>query len=234
MGSLQGITLLMLSIFETPGCNSIVRVLFTFGRTPYGPLALLPNLQGFHFFLSTLCWGTLLHWRRFWFCLMRFSFIKCSCLCVIVCQSATRGILRNMSLLNVWLLGLLPRVECIVALVACTAMDKASSMYSLVLAISWGGSLCNHVLETFLTIWCILLHTALDWWFLAVVHTSLMWQFCNKVCNSCPVTSAPGSWIQHWCWLPYGTVGWRVASRTLGQGFETLRCTIASGICGQG
>jgi hypothetical protein len=29
---------------------------------------------------------------------------------------------------------------------------------------------------------------------------------------------------------PYGTVGWRVASRTLGQGFKPLRCRIAPGI----
>jgi hypothetical protein len=35
-----------------------------------------------------------------------------------------------MSLLNVRLQWLLPRVECIAALMACIAMDKASSMYS--------------------------------------------------------------------------------------------------------
>jgi hypothetical protein len=53
-----------------------------------------------------------------------------------------------MSLLNVRLPGLLPRVECIAAFMACIAMDKASLIYSLALAISWG--------------------------FFAVVHTSLM------------------------------------------------------------
>jgi hypothetical protein len=42
-----------------------------------------------------------------------------------------------MSLLNVRLPGLLPRVECITALMACIAMDLISSMYFLVLAISW-------------------------------------------------------------------------------------------------
>ncbi len=67
---------------------------------------------------------------------MRFLFIKCSHLCVIVHQSAIKGMLRNMSLLNVRLPGLLSRVECIAALMACIAMDKASSMYSLALAIS--------------------------------------------------------------------------------------------------
>ncbi len=53
-----------------------------------------------------------------------------------------------MSLLNVSLPELLPRVKCIAAFMACIAMDKASSMYSLVLAVSLG--------------------------FFAVVHTSLM------------------------------------------------------------
>jgi hypothetical protein len=55
---------------------------------------------------------------------------------VIVCQSAIKRMLRNMSLLNVRLPGLLPRVEYIAALVACIAMDKALSMYSVALAIS--------------------------------------------------------------------------------------------------
>ena len=81
---------------------------------------------------------------------------------MIACQSAINGILSNMSLLNVRLPGLLPRIECIAALMACIAMDKASSTYSLVLAIFGGGSLCNNVLRTFPTVWCILLHTAFD------------------------------------------------------------------------
>ncbi len=65
-----------------------------------------------------------------------------------MCQSAIKRILRNMSLLNMRLPGLLPRVECIAAFMACIAMDKASLMYSLLLAINWD--------------------------FFAVVHTSLM------------------------------------------------------------
>ncbi len=79
-----------------------------------------------------------------------------------MCQSVKKGMLRNMSLLNVRLQGLLPRVECIAALMACIAMDKASSMNSLALAMSGGGSPCNNVLRTFPTIWCILLRTGLD------------------------------------------------------------------------
>ncbi len=58
----------------------------------------------------------------------------------MACQSAIKKIYRNISLLNVRLPGLLPRVECIPALIACIAMDKASSIYSLVLAMFWGGS----------------------------------------------------------------------------------------------
>jgi len=56
VGSLYSITLLMLSLSAMPGLNSIVEVPFTcVCRTLYGPLVLLPNLQGFHFFFSTLC-----------------------------------------------------------------------------------------------------------------------------------------------------------------------------------
>jgi hypothetical protein len=54
VGSFYGITLLMLSFSEMPGLNS--KVPFTcVCRTLYGPLVLLPNLQVFHLFLSTLC-----------------------------------------------------------------------------------------------------------------------------------------------------------------------------------
>ncbi len=72
-------------------------------------------------------------------------------MCLSLCQSAIKGILRNMSMLNVRFSGLLPRVEFIAAFMACIAMDKASLMYSLVLAKPWG--------------------------FFALVHTSLMWHF---------------------------------------------------------
>ncbi len=52
VGSLYGITLLMLSFSETPGLNS--KVPFTcVCRTLYGPLVLLPsNLQDFLSFLK--------------------------------------------------------------------------------------------------------------------------------------------------------------------------------------
>jgi hypothetical protein len=67
-----------------------------------------------------------------------------------------------MSLLNVRLPGLLPRVECIDALITCMVMDEASLMYSLALPMSQSGSPCNKILGMFLTVWCILSHTALD------------------------------------------------------------------------
>jgi hypothetical protein len=53
VGSLYGIILLMLSLSEMLGLNSIVRVPFIcVCRTLCGPLFFLPNLQGFHFFLK--------------------------------------------------------------------------------------------------------------------------------------------------------------------------------------
>jgi hypothetical protein len=59
-------------------------------------------------------------------------------MCLPLCQSAIKGILRNISLWTVRLPGLLPRVEFIAAFMACIQMDKALFMYSLALAISWG------------------------------------------------------------------------------------------------
>jgi hypothetical protein len=60
VGSLYGTTLLMLSLSEMLGLNSIVRVPFIcvcrpficVCRTLYGPLVLTPNLQGFNFILK--------------------------------------------------------------------------------------------------------------------------------------------------------------------------------------
>jgi hypothetical protein len=104
--------------------------------------------------------------------------------------------LRNMSLLKTRLPGLLPKVEYIPACMVCIAIDNALSTYCSVLAIFCGGLPCNHVLRTFPTVWCILSHTALDCGFFAVVHTSLIRQFCNSIWNSGPVNSVPGSSTQ--------------------------------------
>jgi hypothetical protein len=45
----------------------------------------------------------------------------------IACQSAIKGMLRNMSLLKTRLPGLLPSVKCYLALIACMAMDSATA-----------------------------------------------------------------------------------------------------------
>jgi hypothetical protein len=92
----------------------------------------------------------------------------------MVCQSAINGMLRNMSLLNTRLPGLLPKVDCTPARMVWIAIDNALSTYCAALAIFCGGLPCNSVLRTFPTVWCILSHTALDYGFFAVVHTSLM------------------------------------------------------------
>jgi hypothetical protein len=118
---------------------------------------------------------------------MRLSWIRCSCLCVMACQSAINGMLINMSLLNTRLPGLLPKVEGTPAHMACIAIDNALSTYCAALAIFCGGLPCKNVLRTFPTVWSILSHTALVCGIFAVVHTSLMWQFCNSIWNSCLV-----------------------------------------------
>jgi hypothetical protein len=51
---------------------------------------------------------------------------KCSLLCVMACQSVINGMLRNMSLLKTRFPGLLPKVECTPACMACIAIDNAS------------------------------------------------------------------------------------------------------------
>jgi hypothetical protein len=71
-----------------------------------------------------------------------------------------------MSLLKTRLPGLLPSVECIPAIIACMAMDGASSTNSFASAIFCGGSSCNNVLRTFSTVWCVNLQILLDWDFL--------------------------------------------------------------------
>ncbi len=84
---------------------------------------------------------------------------------MIACQLAIKGMLRNMSLLKTRLPGLLLSVECIPALIACMAVDSASSTNSFASAIFFGNSPCNNVHRTFPTVWCILLQIALDWGF---------------------------------------------------------------------
>ena len=119
--------------------------------------------------------------------------MRCSLFRVFACQSAINGMFRNMSLLKTKEPGLLPRVVWIPALIACVAMDSASSTNSFAVAMFCGGSLCNRVLRTLPTVWCILSHTAFACGFFALVHTSLMRQFSRSVWNSGPVNSVPGS-----------------------------------------
>ena len=107
--------------------------------------------------------------------------MRCSRFLVIACQSAIKGMFKNMSLLKTKLPGLLPSVVCTPALIACVAMESASSTNSFAVVILCGGSPCNNVLRTLPTVWCILSHTALDCGFFALVHTSLIWQFSNSV-----------------------------------------------------
>jgi len=81
---------------------------------------------------------------------------------------------KNMSLLKTKLPGLLPSVVCTPALIACDAMESASSTNSFAEVIFCGGLPCSSVLRTLPTVWCILSHTALDYGFFALVHTSLI------------------------------------------------------------
>ena len=116
----------------------------------------------------------------------------------MACQSAINDIFRNMSLLNTRLPGLIPKVECAPARMACIVMDNALSINSLALApvMCWGGWPCRSVLSTFPTVWCMHLHIALACGFSLVVGMSLIWQLCHRNWNSGPMNSPPLSWIQ--------------------------------------
>ncbi len=105
---------LILILSVRPGLSWMVTVLLTWTCTIlYGPLVLLPNFLGFHFSKYHLLGSIIIA------SFLVFSWIRCSLLCVIVCQSAINGMLRNMSLLNTRLPGLLSKVECTPACMAC-------------------------------------------------------------------------------------------------------------------
>jgi hypothetical protein len=56
VGSLYGVTCLIVILSEIPSLNSIVKVPFTcVCITQYGPMVRLPNLRGFQFFLCIRC-----------------------------------------------------------------------------------------------------------------------------------------------------------------------------------
>ncbi len=79
---------------------------------------------------------------------MRFLLIRSSLRRVIACQSAINGMFKNMSLLKTRFPGLLPNVVCCIpTLIACIAMDSASSTNSFAVAMFCGGSPCNNVLR---------------------------------------------------------------------------------------
>ena len=65
--------------------------------------------------------------------------MRCSLCRVIACQLAIDGMFKNMSLLKTRFPGLLPNVVCIPTLIACMAMDSASSTNSFAVAMFCGG-----------------------------------------------------------------------------------------------
>ena len=81
--------------------------------------------------------------------------MRCSRFGVIACQLAIKGMYKNMSLLKTELPGLLPSVVCTPALIACVAMESASSTISFAVVIFCGGSSCNNVLRMLPTVCCL-------------------------------------------------------------------------------
>jgi hypothetical protein len=95
-------------------------------------------------------------------------------MCSSLCQSAIKGILGNMSLLNTRLPGLLPKVECTPALMQCMVINDIPYIFFCISNLSpyilyWQCvpiclAICPHilVLRIFPIVWCILLQIALD------------------------------------------------------------------------
>ncbi len=115
----------------------------------------------------------------------------------MACQSAINGTFKNMSLLKTKLPGLLPKVECVPAHMACIMIDNASSINFLALApvACCGGWPCSSVLNAFPTVWCMCSHIALACGFLLVVWMSLILQLCSENWTSGPMNLPPLSWI---------------------------------------
>ncbi len=116
--------------------------------------------------------GSIIAAPFFWYSLMRFSWIRCSLLCMLACQSVINGMLRNMSLLKTRLPGLLPNMECTPACMACTAIDYASSTYCAAFSIFCGGLPCSSVLRTFPTVVASFTHSIRLWTFCSSAHIS--------------------------------------------------------------
>ena len=93
--------------------------------------------------------------------------------------------------------GLLLRVECIPACIACIIIDNALSMkfFGHVPVMCCGSLPYSRVLKILPTIWCMRSHIVLAYRFLLMVGTSLILQPCNMNWNSCPMNSPPLSWI---------------------------------------
>eukprot|EP00970_Alexandrium_tamarense_P002718 scaffold386_cov105-Alexandrium_tamarense.AAC.3 len=58
--------------------------------------------------------------------------------------------------------GEAPSAVATVVLIACMAVDSASSISSVAFSTSVGGVVCKSVLKMLPTVWCILSHIALD------------------------------------------------------------------------
>ena len=100
--------------------------------------------------------------------------MNCSLFCAMVCQSATSGTLRNMSLEKAKAPGVLPKVVATVVLIACIAVARAESIMSRACVIFCGGLLYNKVRKMLPTVWCICSQIKFDCGFLLVDWTSLM------------------------------------------------------------
>eukprot|EP00970_Alexandrium_tamarense_P009321 scaffold1847_cov121-Alexandrium_tamarense.AAC.1 len=91
--------------------------------------------------------------------------------------------------------GEAPSAVATVVLIACMAVDSASSISSVAFSTSVGGVVCKSVLKMLPTVWCILSHIALDCGLRLVVGTSLMFNRAKILWNSYPVNSPPLSWM---------------------------------------
>ncbi len=143
---------------------------------------------------------------------------------------------RNMSLLKIRLPGLLPKVVWILVLMACVAINSASSMKSFAFLMSCGGSPCRRVRRTFPTVWCICSQIALACGFLLDVGASLIlhpwrrnWNFgpTNSLPLSCTQRSGQGYLDNHtWAYFPATCANVFSSTLTSSNRLETVSMTV--------
>ncbi len=109
----------------------------------------------------------------------------------MACQHAISGLFKTISWEKARAPGVLPEVVAMVVHMAWIAVVSALSIMSLAWVVFCGRLVCTSVLNTAVTVWCIISQIALYCGFLLVEHTLLMLKIFNIHWKFCPMNSPP-------------------------------------------